>query len=116
MNLRKYYEEVKQVREKLESEFVYLTTSETPNGGVEGRVFEVAADTAARMLVDRVARLSTEDEVAAYLVEAAKLRHAAQEEQMKSRLRVSLVQEPQFEFYQEEKSSQRTETKTKNRG
>lgn len=116
MNLRKYYQDVKEVRSKMESPYVYLTSLDTPNGGKAGCVCEVDADIAARMLVDGVARQATEEEIADYLQEGEKLLMAAKEEQLRNRLRVTLVSEPQFEVEAKpEGSSTRPEPKAKNR-
>ena len=96
MNLRKYYEAVKFERQKLNEPFTFVTSLATPNGGVEGCVREVESDVAARMIVDRVARLSEPSEVDAYLAQQQTYRAKAKEEELRQRVRITLVNESEF--------------------
>ncbi|MCW5963461.1 MAG: hypothetical protein KIT83_05435 [Bryobacterales bacterium] len=98
MNLRNYYENVKKIREGLSGQYVYLTSLATPNGGKEGCVSEVPVEVAARMIADGVARKSEVDEILGYQLEAESLRAAAQEDQLRNRLRITLVNEPDIQL------------------
>jgi hypothetical protein len=89
-----YYQNVRQTRERLPEPYVYVTSLKTPNGGREGVVTEVETALAARMIVDGSAREATAEEIAAHLSECERLRAAAQEDELRSRLRVTLVNEP----------------------
>lgn len=111
MNLRKYYERVSEVRQSLKTSEVYLTSVATANGGKEGRVAEVDADTAARMLVDGIAREATGEEIVAYLQECEAQRIEAEEENLRNRLRITLVNEPEFAS-----DTAKTSAKSRNRG
>lgn len=91
MNLRMYYQNVKKIREGLPGPYVYLTSLATPNGGKEGMVTEVESGVAARMIADGTARESTPEEVTAHLAECERLLAAAKEDELRSRLRITLV-------------------------
>lgn len=94
MNLRTYYQTVKRIREGLPEPYMLVTSLSTPNGGKEGVVTEVETSLAARMIADLSARPATDEEIAAYQAECERLRGEAKEEEMRSRLRVTLVSEP----------------------
>ena len=98
MNLRKYYESVKETRKSLSEPYVYLTSKSTPNGGVAGVVTEVETDIAAKMIVDGVASPSEEHEIAACKAKREADRIRAKEEEMRNRVRITLVNEPAFHF------------------
>ncbi len=63
MNIQAYYQAIRDVERKLESQCVWLTSLDTRNGGVSGRVSEVDRGTAAKLLVDGTARLATDEEI-----------------------------------------------------
>ncbi len=67
MDIRNYYERIRAHEVSISAEYTWIATLATKNGGVEGRISEVARRTAARMLVDGTARLATDDEVSAEL-------------------------------------------------
>lgn len=98
MNLRKYYESVKEARKKLPEPFAYVTSTSTPNGGVEGVVTEVETEIAARMIVDGVATPSSEEEISAFKERREANRIAAKEEELRNKVRITLVNEPAFHF------------------
>lgn len=91
-----YYQNVKQTRAKLPEPYVFVTSMETTNGGKQGVISEVETALAARMIVDGSARESTPEEIAAHLAACEQLRAAAKEDELRSRLRVTLVNEPDF--------------------
>jgi len=94
MNLRTYYQNVKRIREGLPEPYTFLTSLSTPNGGKEGVVTEVETALAARMIADLTARQATSEEIAGYQAECDILRAEAKEEELRSKLRVTLVNEP----------------------
>lgn len=94
MNLRTYYQNVKRIREGLPEPYTFLASLSTPNGGKEGIVTEVETSLAARMIADLTARPATGEEIAAYQADCQTLRAEAKEVELRSRLRVTLVNEP----------------------
>jgi len=61
MDLRVYYQRIRETREKLTEKDVVVVSCETPDGGKAGFCNEVSREVAAKMLVDGTAILATED-------------------------------------------------------
>lgn len=94
MNLRTYYQNVRRIREGLPEPYTLLTSLSSPNGGKEGVVTEVETSLAARMIADLAARPATDEEIAAHRAECELLRAEAKEDELRSKLRVTLVSDP----------------------
>lgn len=62
MNLKEYFNEIYIQEVSIEDEFVFVISLATPNGGKAGVVSEVSRATAAKMIVDKTARLATPEE------------------------------------------------------
>jgi hypothetical protein len=60
MNLRAYYQKIRDIEQSLLEPFVILISCETPDGGKEGVLTEVPRLLAARMIVDGRAALAGE--------------------------------------------------------
>lgn len=77
MKLAQFYEKVRAVEAELPPACVWITSEATRNGGIAGRTTEVSRATAARMIVQGMARLATEEEAAeARRQDAAEMRRA----------------------------------------
>ena len=63
MNLRDYYREIAEVQSKIAGTFALVVSLETPNGGREGVPTEVNRATAAKMIVEKKARLASPEEL-----------------------------------------------------
>ena len=61
-----YFRSVRAQEELIEEEFPLVITLENYDGGREGVPLEVKRTVAARMIVDKKARLATDDEIADY--------------------------------------------------
>lgn len=105
MNLRKYYDQVQQIRQDIKEPFVFLSSLATSNGGKAGCVSEVPAELAARMIADGVAQFATAEEIDAYQSEAEALRVTAREEQLRHRVRITLVNEGDLQVAAEKASA-----------
>lgn len=62
MEVKGYFERVRSVADSLPGDQVVVTSLATPDGGREGRLLELTRSLAAKMIVDRKARLATDDE------------------------------------------------------
>ena len=62
MNLRAYYQRIREVSAAIGTDEVWIVSMATPEGGRAGVVTEVPRDIAARMIVDGKARLATAEE------------------------------------------------------
>ena len=71
MNLRAYFDKIRDVEQSLSSEEVVVVSVGTPDGGCPGRVMVLNRSLAARMLVDGRVRLATKEESVSYRNAAA---------------------------------------------
>jgi hypothetical protein len=63
MDTQSYYGLIRAQERDITSEYVWIASLQSHNGGISGRIYEVARRTAAKMIVDCTARLATPDEV-----------------------------------------------------
>lgn len=63
MNLKDYYREITEQEDAIEEQFVLVISLATPNGGRAGVASEVNRVTAAKLVVDKIARLASPEEV-----------------------------------------------------
>ena len=79
MNIHDYYRLIKQQEQSISTEYVWITSLGVRNGGVAGRVCEVARSTAARLIVEGASRLATDSEAREEQArQESKLRRAAE--------------------------------------
>ena len=62
MDLKRYYEKIREVEAKIADEFPVVVSREMADGGKEGTHTEVARRLAARMIVEGLARLASATE------------------------------------------------------
>jgi hypothetical protein len=62
MEVKGYFQKIRAVEDSLPGDQVVVSTLATPDGGREGRLLELSRSLAAKMIVDRRARLATEEE------------------------------------------------------
>jgi len=63
MDLRIYYQKIRDCEAKIPGTFAFVVSTATPDGGKAGVVTEVPRRVAAKMVVDGTARLAVESEV-----------------------------------------------------
>ena len=66
MDLRLFYQKVRQLEKEIPGTHVIVVSNETPDGGRSGQVSEVRKGVAAQMIVEGKARLATAEESAQY--------------------------------------------------
>ena len=93
MDLRVYYQKLRQIESELLEPYVVLVSNETPDGGRAGVRTEVSKRIAARMVVEASARLASESEAAGFRVEITEARREAEQLAAASRLQVTVVTE-----------------------
>jgi len=91
MDLRIYYQKIRDKRAEITDEFPIVVSEETQDGGQGGTLTEVSSDLAAKMLVDGTAHLATADEATQFRDKHAKLRKAAEDERAASKVQVTLI-------------------------
>jgi hypothetical protein len=67
MDLKMYYQKIRELERSFTDAYPVVVSRETPEGGVAGVKTEVPVYTAARMIVEGQARLSTEAEAKEFL-------------------------------------------------
>jgi hypothetical protein len=91
MELRKYYEKIRQAEAGISEPYVVVVSLETGDGGVGGTATEVSRSNAARLMVDGRARLADPDEAKDYHERAEQTRKAAEQKAGASRMQVTVI-------------------------
>jgi len=91
MNLKAYYQKIREVESSLHTPFVIVVSNDTPDGGKQGLLIEVAAQLAAKMIADGRAHLASDNEALAFRQKAAEAKRAADDEIMASKMQVTIV-------------------------
>lgn len=97
MDLRLFYQKVRQLEKEIEGSHTVVVSSETPDGGRPGQTSEVAKGVAARMIVEGRARLATPEERAQYQAEMARGIEAAKRRDLMGRAQVRLLSDSDIE-------------------
>ncbi len=93
MDLKAYYQKVRQVEAGLTEAEIVTISLETPDGGRAGVGNEVSKSVAARMIVEGKARLATPEETAAFRERAAEAKRAADQMAAASRMQITVLSE-----------------------
>lgn len=91
MNLRTYYQKIRDIEQTLVEPFVVLESHETADGGKEGLLTEVPRPLAAKMIADGRARLATEKAVREFHEKKAEAKRTADQEAVTNRMQMMLV-------------------------
>jgi hypothetical protein len=98
MDLRVYYQKLRQIESQIAEAHPVVVSNETPDGGKEGVRTEVARTIAARMVTDGRARLATEEEAAEFRNAVAASRKALEQAASASRVALSVVPEAELQM------------------
>ncbi|PWU04196.1 MAG: hypothetical protein C5B51_17245 [Terriglobia bacterium] len=80
MDVRSYYQKIRENESTIAEPFAIVVSVETANGGKPGTLSEVTRAVAAKMLVDGIVRRASEEEAAAFRAQQAEdFRHAEQQ-------------------------------------
>jgi hypothetical protein len=93
MELRLYYQKIREVIQSIPGEFTVVVSIDTGDGGKAGVAEEVSRAVAGRLVVDGRARLATEEEAAAFAQKNEEERITLARENAAHRLQVALVSE-----------------------
>ncbi|MBS1857123.1 MAG: hypothetical protein JST11_17260 [Acidobacteria bacterium] len=91
MDLRLYYQKIRDKQAEIEGEFAVVISNATGDGGKEGTKTEVPKRLAAKMVVDGSARLATADEAAEHRAGIAEAARQAEQAAAAARLQVSVI-------------------------
>jgi hypothetical protein len=93
MDIRVYYQKVRQAESSIAKPSVLVASLETPDGGKAGVLTEVSRDVAAKLLVEGKGRLATQSEIEGYEGEQAERRRQAEEAEAGNKVQVTLLSE-----------------------
>jgi hypothetical protein len=91
MDLKLYYQKIRELETKLEDEFPIIVSRESADGGKEGTRAEVPRRVAAKMVVEGLARVATPEEAKKYRDAVEERRKAAEQTAAASRLQLTVI-------------------------
>ena len=91
MDLRAYYQKIRDVEATIDEAHIVVMSLETADGGKPGVLTEVARSTAAKMIVDGVARKASGDEARTFLGQQTEAHRLAVEQAEANKVRLSVV-------------------------
>jgi hypothetical protein len=94
MDIRVYFQKIRQVEAGIGEPFVVVVSLETAEGGKAGCMTEVSRSAAARLVVDSKVRLATDDEHVSYYKSAREALQAAEEERLAGKIHLTVVSDP----------------------
>lgn len=93
MDLRVYYQKIREVKEEIAEAFPVVISRETADGGKAGIPNEVSRELAAKMLVDGVARLAKPEEAEEFRRAKVEAHKTAEQVQAAARMQVTVLSE-----------------------
>jgi hypothetical protein len=97
VDLRVFYQKVRQLEKEMAGSHAVVVSNETPDGGRSGQATEVPKGVAARMIVEGKARLATAEECARYKADVAKGLEATQRRELMGKAQVRLLSDSDIE-------------------
>ena len=91
MDLRLYYQKVREESSKIAATFPVLVSRETADGGKEGVFTEVTRAVAAKMLVEGLARLANAEEAEAFRRQQAEAKRNADQAAAVARVQLAVL-------------------------
>lgn len=91
MNLRTYYQKIRDIERNLVDPFVVVESNDTADGGKEGLMTEVPRQLAAKMIADGRARLAGEEAVRQFHQKKADEKRTADQEAVTNKMQMMLV-------------------------
>jgi hypothetical protein len=91
MDLKNYYQKIRDVEAAIQERFAVVVSLETPDGGKAGTLTEVPSRVAAKMVVDRVARLATAEEAKKWADQQTDACRAAEQAAAANKVQFSVV-------------------------
>jgi hypothetical protein len=91
MDLKKFYQKLRQVESEIMEPFPVVVTEETPDGGKAGQKAEVSRLNAARMIVEGRARLAQPADAAAYRESVEQALREAQQQALAQKVHLNVI-------------------------
>jgi hypothetical protein len=93
MDLKVYYQKMRQMEATLGEAHAVVVSQETPDGGRAGVRTEVPRLVAAKLIVEGRARLATAEEAGEYRVQTAEAKRAADQAASAGRMQITVISE-----------------------
>ncbi len=94
MDLRRYYQELRQKEAEIEGKDIYVASLETADGGRAGVITQVPKAIGCRLIVEGRARLATKEEAEKYEQEEQRKREEFASQEFARKIQVQVVAEP----------------------
>lgn len=94
MDLRRYYQELRQKEAEIEGKDIYVVSEETADGGRAGVITQVPKPVGCRLIVEGRARLATKAEAERYEQEEQRKRAEFASEEFARKIQVQVVADP----------------------
>lgn len=91
MDLRAYYQKIRELEESLTEVYPVMVSLETADGGNPGVRTEVSRGVAAKMIVEGKARLASADEKQVFLDQKAEVKRIADQMEASERMQITVV-------------------------
>jgi hypothetical protein len=101
MDLRMYYQKVRELERSFKAAFPVVISQETPDGGTAGLKTEVPIHIAAKMIVDGRAILASENEAQEFLDQKTAAKKAADQLQAASRMQITVMSDSDMQVLKE---------------
>lgn len=97
MDLKHYYQKIREIEAKIVDEFPLVISSETPDGGKEGTKTEVPKRLAAKLIVEGLARLASAEEKSLHLALQEEAIRAAEQLAAAAKVQVTVLASSELE-------------------
>jgi hypothetical protein len=105
MDLKVYYQKIRELEGSFKSDYPVVVSQETPDGGAAGVKTEVPVHVAARMIVEGRARLASEGEAKEFLEQKMEAKRIADQLEASKRMQVTVVAESDLRAIKSSRSS-----------
>ena len=96
MDLRVYFQKIKQLETTIEGAFAVIVSEETSDGGIPGVLTEVYKASAAQLIVEGKARLATKDEADDFSQSKVQAKEESDRAALAGRVQLSLVSDSEL--------------------
>ena len=97
MDLKVYYQKIKDVEAKIADEFPIVVSQESGDGGKAGVQTEVPRQIAAKLIVEGAAKLATPDEVAKFRAAVTEAKQVADKVSEAAKLQLTILSSSELE-------------------
>jgi hypothetical protein len=101
VDLRAYYQQLRETEAAITDEFVVIISNATPDGGKPGVRTEVTRGVAARMVVESRARLATAEESKEYRAELRDIKQRLDDAAAAARVQVTVISDAELRALRE---------------